>query len=215
MLLMVRLAFPVLLREMVWAPLVVPTPWAVGKFRVRDEGVATGPVPVPVRVTVWGLVVALSVRDNVAVREEPGALGANVTVIVQLFPAASELPQVLLVTEKSVAFVPVICVPVMFKLVFPLLVRVRSRAAFDPTATLPEKLREEEERPATGPLPEPERVIVWGFGLLVALSAIVTAVPVTVAVVAGVKVTAMVQVPPAATGLAGVQVLPVKVKLLA
>jgi hypothetical protein len=99
MLLMDRLALPVLLSEMVWGPLVVPTFWAVGKFRVRDEGVARGAVPVPVKVTGGGLVAALSVMVNVAIRLDPGAVGAKVTFIVQLLPAATGFTQMPSVTE--------------------------------------------------------------------------------------------------------------------
>ena len=48
----------------------------------------------PERVTVWGLPLALSVMLTEAVRL-PLAEGLNVTLIVQLLPAATELPQVL------------------------------------------------------------------------------------------------------------------------
>ena len=54
----------------------------------------------PVRLTVCGLFVALSVTLSVAVRL-PGAAGLNVTLIVQLPFAATELPQ-LFVCTKSV-----------------------------------------------------------------------------------------------------------------
>jgi hypothetical protein len=71
-----------------------------------------------------------------AVREDPGAVGPKVTVMVQWLVAATELPQVLLVTEKSPAFAPVTWVLVIFKLAFPLLVNVRVWLAVDPTGTL-------------------------------------------------------------------------------
>lgn len=51
-------------------------------------------VPVPLRETPCGLPGALSVIERVAVRELM-LLGVNVTLIVQLAPAANELPQVL------------------------------------------------------------------------------------------------------------------------
>ncbi len=63
-------------------------------------------VPVPVRLTDCGLPVALSVTVTAAVRV-PLAAGVKVTLIVQLAPAGTELPQVL-VWAKSLAFVPVI-----------------------------------------------------------------------------------------------------------
>ena len=48
----------------------------------------------PVRLTVCGLPVALSVMVTEAVRL-PGAVGVKVTLMVQLPPAGTELPQVL------------------------------------------------------------------------------------------------------------------------
>jgi len=58
--------------------------------------VATGlvPVPVPVSPTVCGLPEALSVNVSEAARL-PLAEGVKVTLIVQLAPAATELPHVL------------------------------------------------------------------------------------------------------------------------
>ena len=52
-------------------------------------------VPVPERPTVWGLPPALSVMLIEDARL-PLAVGVKVTLIVQLAPAATELPQVLL-----------------------------------------------------------------------------------------------------------------------
>ena len=52
------------------------------------------PVPVPEKLTVCGLPLALSVMLTAAVRL-PLAAGVKVTLIVQLAPAATELPQVL------------------------------------------------------------------------------------------------------------------------
>lgn len=50
--------------------------------------------PVPLSAAVWGLFVALSVSVSVPVRL-PVAVGVKVTLIVQLEPAVTELPQVL------------------------------------------------------------------------------------------------------------------------
>jgi hypothetical protein len=93
MLMMLKLAFPVLLRVTVWAALVVPRDW-LPKARLVAARLTAGPVPVPVRLTVCGLPVALSVMLTEAVRL-PEAVGVNVTLIVQLPPAATELPHVL------------------------------------------------------------------------------------------------------------------------
>ena len=58
------------------------------------ERLTTVAVPVPERLTVCGLPLALSVMLTAAVRL-PLAAGVNVTLIVQLAPAGTELPQVL------------------------------------------------------------------------------------------------------------------------
>ena len=64
----------------------------------------------------------MSVMLTEAVRL-PLADGVNVTLIVQLPPAATELPQSL-VSEKSLAFVPVTVTLVMLKAPLPVLLRV-------------------------------------------------------------------------------------------
>ena len=55
----------------------------------------TEPRPVPFRITVCGLPMSLSLTDRVALCD-PALCGVEVTEIVQLAPAASELPQLLL-----------------------------------------------------------------------------------------------------------------------
>lgn len=69
--------------------------------------------PVPVRLTVCGLPVALSVIVNEAERV-PVTLGLKVTLIVQLLPTATG-PAQLLVGAKSPAFVPVTVTLATFK----------------------------------------------------------------------------------------------------
>ena len=56
-------------------------------------------MPVPVRVTVWGLFAAESVNVSVPVTA-PDAVGENVTPTVQVAPAAILVPQVLRATAK-------------------------------------------------------------------------------------------------------------------
>src|SRR5207249_7803834 len=80
----------------------------VPKLRLVGESFAV--VPIPLRVTFCGLPVALSVMLNTAWRA-PDALGANLTLIVQLAPTANEVPQ-LVDREKSPAFVPEIPMPI-------------------------------------------------------------------------------------------------------
>ena len=81
----------------------MPTNW-LPKVRVVAERPTWGAVPVPVRVTCWGLLAALSVKTMLAVRL-PDVLGVNVALIVQLAPDANEEPQVL-VSVKSPELVP-------------------------------------------------------------------------------------------------------------
>jgi hypothetical protein len=96
MLVIVKLALPVLVRVTDCEGLATPTVW-LPKVRLVAERPTLGPLPVPVRLTLCVLpatLLLLSVMLNVAVRV-PGALGVIVTVMVQLPPAATELPQVL------------------------------------------------------------------------------------------------------------------------
>ena len=64
------------------------------KARLAGERLTTGAVlvPVPERLTVWGLPLALSAMLSAAVRA-PLADGVKVTLIVQLAPAATLVPQ--------------------------------------------------------------------------------------------------------------------------
>ena len=98
-LVMVKALLPLLARVIVWAVLVVPTDWlakerlVAGRLTAGGMAVsASGGVPVPERLTLWGLPLALSTTLTVAVRA-PLAEGVKVTRIVQVAPAATELPQ--------------------------------------------------------------------------------------------------------------------------
>jgi hypothetical protein len=126
--------FPVLFSVTVWAGLGVPRFWLLN-VRLVGAAPAKGALPVPVRLTVWGLLVALSAIVKEAVRA-PGPVGVKVTLIVQVPPGATELPQVL-VAAKSPAFVPVIWWLVMVKGAFPALFNVRVwDPLVDPTGRL-------------------------------------------------------------------------------
>ena len=105
----------------------VPTGW-LPKARLVGERLtrAAVPVPVPERLTVCGLPLALSVMVTEAVRL-PLAEGMNVTLIVQLAPAATLAPQ-LLVCAKSLELAPVSAMLVMFSVVPPLFVSVAAWA---------------------------------------------------------------------------------------
>ena len=79
-------------------------------------------MPVPERLTVCGLALALSVMLTEALRV-PEAEGVKVTLIVQLAPAATELPHAL-VCAKSPGLVPETAMPVMLRVALPVLRRV-------------------------------------------------------------------------------------------
>jgi hypothetical protein len=72
--------------------------------------------PVPERLTVWGLVIALSLIFSTATRL-PFAVGVNVILTVQLLPAASVVPQVVADWAKSPAFAPVNVLPDILRVV--------------------------------------------------------------------------------------------------
>jgi hypothetical protein len=121
MLLIVKVALPVLLRVKLSGELLAVAGW-LAKVKLVGERPAIGVVPVPVKLTVCGLFVALSEMVKVAVRL-PLAVGVNVTLTVHEPFAATELPHVL-VWAKSPELAPVTAMPVMVKLAFPELVRV-------------------------------------------------------------------------------------------
>jgi hypothetical protein len=81
---------PTFVSVIIFAALVTPMA-TVPKFKLVGESFAV--VPVPLSGTCCGLPAALSVTLTAALRV-PLAVGLKVTLIVQLAPAASELPQV-------------------------------------------------------------------------------------------------------------------------
>jgi hypothetical protein len=83
--------FRLLVNVTTLAALVVPAGWLL-KLRLLGESV-TGGLPIPSKEIVCGLPAALSVTAIVPV-PVPTAVGVYVTLIVQLAPAAMELPQV-------------------------------------------------------------------------------------------------------------------------
>ena len=90
---MVSEAVPVFVSVMDCAALVVFTVWLANVRLVGDKLTPGEDVPVPVRFTVWGLPLALSVMVIVPVCV-PVAVGVNLTLIEQFAPAASVAPQV-------------------------------------------------------------------------------------------------------------------------
>jgi hypothetical protein len=99
---MLRGAVPLLLRVKGILPLAIPTGW-FPKLVLVGARVATGtPPPVPERLTVCGLPVALSVIVS-APTIVPVAVGVKVTLIVQLAPAANPVPQVFVCANGALA----------------------------------------------------------------------------------------------------------------
>jgi hypothetical protein len=92
-LVILKVALPVLVRVRICGELVMSTGW-LPKARLVGERLATAAVlvPVPERLTVWGLPAALSEMLRVPLRV-PLAVGVKTTLIVQLFPAATLVPQ--------------------------------------------------------------------------------------------------------------------------
>ena len=74
---------------------------------------------------VWGLPVALSLTVTVPVRV-PVVVGVKFTLIVQLVPVASEVPQV---PSPAKAKSPLMVMPLIVMVVLPLLVSVENCAA--------------------------------------------------------------------------------------
>ena len=109
-------AWPTFESVMTCAGLVVPTVW-LPKFTLPGDKLTM--VPVPVKLTVCGLPVALSVIVRVALTV-PLATGVKETEIVQLAPAATLDPQVL-VCEKSLLLLLML---VIVRVAVPVLVRV-------------------------------------------------------------------------------------------
>ena len=86
----VSVVVPTLVSVTVFAALIIPMA-TVPKLKLVGESFAV--VPTPLSVTFCGLPAALSVMLNAAVRV-PDAVGLNLTLILQLAPAANEVPQV-------------------------------------------------------------------------------------------------------------------------
>ena len=151
-------------------------------------------LPVPVKLTDWGLPPPSSLNSTDAVRA-PVAVGLNVALTVQLAPTPKVLPQVV-VSEKSPAFAPKMAICHKFIVALPLLVNVIVCAALlVPTVWLA-KVRLVGDGPPA--VPTPVRIIDGGLPPALELMAIEDfRGPAAV----GVKVTFSRQLPPGARGL--------------
>jgi len=128
-----------------------------GKLRLVAERLTTGARPTPLRLTVWGLLRALSVSVSTPARS-PAAVGVKVTLIVQPAPAATEPPQVL-VWAKS----PPVPMVRGVRAPFPVLVSVSVCGGLEIDTVCAGKLRLVAERLTPGTTPVPLRLTVWGL----------------------------------------------------
>ena len=167
-------------------------------------------VPVPINETICGLPGTLSLILSVAVRV-PLAPGVKVTPIVQLVFAARVAPQVLALTVKSAALLPVRVTLLIVIEAFPELVNVTAWAVLVVLTSWAIKPRLGRFSVARGPVPVPDRVTDCGlFKALCAMISVLNRVPTA----DGVKVTLMVQLAVAAR-LAGQLLVEPKSTMLA
>ena len=143
-------------------------------------------IPVPFRLTFWGLPLALSVILKMP-DCMPAAPGLKVTLIVQLAPEATLLPQVFVWLNG-----PVTEILLMSKIPRPVLVSLTGCAGLLVNTTWSGKVRLVGESVTAGDTPTP--VNGSACGLLGALSVTLT-VPVRVPVAEGLNVTVILQLP--------------------
>src|ERR1700719_1710493 len=114
---MFSVALPVLLRVRLWGAL-VELICSKPNAKLVGERFTVGPVPVPVRLIVWGLPEAVSVIV-IAPVHAPAPVGVKVTLIEQFDPAARVAPHVVVSTKSPLdTMLEIFSVPV------PVLLRV-------------------------------------------------------------------------------------------
>jgi hypothetical protein len=192
-LVMFNAALPALFRLTANGELVVST-GSFPKVRLVGDRLTMGGTPVPMRLTVCGLPLELSVRLTAAARD-PLAVGLNVTLIEHLAPAATLDPQPL-VCAKSPGLAPVSAMLEMLKAAVPVFVSVTVWAALVEPTAWPAKARLLGDTLAMGAVPVPLRLTVCGLPL--ALSVNVTAAE-RVPLAVGLNVTLIEHLAPAAT----------------
>ena len=206
MLVIVRAAVPLFVSVTDLAALVVPTFWAP-KLRLVGFSVTAGAetVPVPESATLCGLPAALSLIVTLALRL-PVAVGENVTLSVQVAPAASVLglSGQVFVCAKSPALAPLTPMLLIVNAAVPLLVSVTDFAALVvPTSWLP-KLSDVglSVTPGAGVTPVPLSATLCG---LPPASSLMLTLALRPPFAEGVNVTLSVQFAPAASvfGLSG------------
>ena len=136
------------------------------KVRLVGEMLAGCPEPTPLRVTVWGLLVALSVSVRVPVRV-PAAVGVKVTPMVQAVPGLMGTVQ-LLVSAKS----PLVLIVSGVRAPVPVLVNKIDCGALVVETICEVKLKLIAEKVTTGASPVPLSATVWGLLLASSVSVI-------------------------------------------
>jgi hypothetical protein len=153
---------------------------------------------------VSGLSLALSVNERLP-EAAPAALGVNVRATVQVPEAATGLRMEQVVPEVAMANGPVTVRPVKVKPPVPVLVRVTVWAGLVvPTGS--EGKVGAADRLTAGAVPVPVRLTDCVLPATPLLLSVIVSVPVRVPTAVGVKVTLIVQLPPAATGAEQVSV---------
>jgi hypothetical protein len=203
MLVMDRAALPVLVRVTVWPGEVVPENWAAN-VRLSGDRLTAGPKPVALRLTDCGLPGALSVKERLP-EAAPSVVGVKVTATVQDPDAATGLEIEQVVPAGAMANGPVTPMTVKVRLALPVFVTVTVCAGLVVPTDSEGKVGGADKL-ATAPSPVALRLTDCGLpGALSVKERLPEAAPAAV----GVKVTATVQDPDAATGLAVEQVVPV------
>src|SRR2546426_3829375 len=197
MLVMAKLVPLPLFNATVWGALVVPTNWSA-KIRIVLDREMPGAKPIPVRVITGTLPRASLVMATPPVLK-PAVVGLKVTLMVQLAPAATLLPQ-LLAWAKS----PLAAMLAMFNTAVPLLVSVDVwDGLVVPMSRLP-KIRLVLDKVMTGArIPTPVRDTTWGLPGALSVTAID---PSREPTAVGVKATVMMQLAPGARLLPQVSV---------
>src|ERR1700680_543878 len=178
---------PTLVVVIIWGALEVPVGW-LPKFRLVGEKLMA--VATPVRATVRGLAgeFAVTVKLPFCV---PGAVGRNVTLIVQEAPGANEVPQLLVWLYGAVTAILLIV-----RAVVPVLVSVAVFDGLRVLMTCVANVIVDGASVAELVVPVPERATVCG---LLGAESVMVNEPLSTPVVAGLKVTEIEQEAPAAS----------------
>ena len=188
MLVKLRPALPLFVNVTSCAVLLVPTFYPVKPSDVGLSATSGTPIPMPLRVIVFGLLAASLVITTLPVRM-PTAVGEKVTLIVQFAACASVEPQVV-VWAKS----PFATMPAMLSTAPPGFVKVIGWTALVVPMFWPARDIDVVLSDTAPPCPVPLRPMICGLSNA---SSVMVTVPVRVPVAVGANVILSVQKPPA------------------